>query len=151
MNSDLLTQIFRWVIELLLLQSPYRTALGILLGFGIAGLLPFLGEVTGLPFEQIKWPEVTCISLSLVIINIPNLFKKYKIPLKYKKTIDFIEKGRREGTLSEEEARERYRILIERVMNEESKQQFISELQKISASELRRISESERKKMNPDD
>ena len=120
MMPDEITQYFKRALDLLLLNNPFKSSIGVLLGLGIAGLSPLIEETTGLPLGLVPW--WSWVSLFVVFLNLSDLFKKPVISPEYQETLDLIERGRREGLISDVEARQRYRLLIQRVIDKRPSQ-----------------------------
>ncbi|MBP0022273.1 MAG: hypothetical protein J7647_32545 [Cyanobacteria bacterium SBLK] len=121
MNFDNASQFVAQAIKALMLDNPIATALGILLGYGISGWLPFLAEVTGLPFDAIAQPQLTCMALSLVFINIPNIPKIFKknystILPEHQEALDYVRGLERNGEITQLEATTLYREITKKVM-----------------------------------
>lgn len=110
MEVDTSSKVLRQVLDTLILNSPFKTCMGSILGFAVDDFSNLVPQS-----EPISWYAWVC--LFVFILNVNSLFKKENISERNKRLLALIAKGRRDGLISQQEARQRYRLIVEQEVN----------------------------------
>lgn len=110
MEIDAFSKVFRQVLDSLILNSPFKTCMGTIAGFAVDGFSNLIPQA-----EPVSWYTWVC--LFIFLSNATSLFGREKVSERSRRILLLIAKGRREGLISQEEARRRYRLVIEQEIN----------------------------------
>lgn len=110
MELDLLTKFLKQALDTLILSSPFKTCMGVILGVALEGF-----SVLQPQLEPVPW--YAWISICVFIINLDNLFKRARVSSRSQKVLGLIEGGRKSGLISSEEAKQRFRLLIQKELD----------------------------------
>jgi len=136
MSPDRLSKLASGAISFLLLEHPYRTSLGVVLGIVIGAVLNIFAPVFENYSATIKLPTsnvlyVGCTALGILILHLPNLGRLIRrdpsVDDNLKKAFDVIDEAKKRG-LSDREIRRLYLDVVERylknvILKEQTQQQ----------------------------
>ena len=126
MGLDSFTRGINKVIEMLMLRNPLKTMLGLLSGYVIYGTILSAGELSEANW-LIKLSEQSVLwfcAIGVLSFNLFSLLKKPKFEPTIEGALEFIEKIRRDGNLSEVQQRQMYIKLFNQVL-EQAKSNFM--------------------------
>ena len=115
-NADFLTKSANQVLNVLLLNSPYDTCIGFLLGIVCDGFLqPIIEPVLSNVFEiDLSTVSLThWIAFSILVTNGKNIFRKSRITPEAESAFALIREARKLG-LSDLEMKQKYRYIVEK-------------------------------------
>lgn len=121
MGLDASSKVLRQVLDTLILSSPFKTCMGTILGFSVESFSNLV-----LTLEPVAWYGWVC--LFVFALNYSSLFRGSNISERNQKLLDLIERGRREGLVSQQEARHRYRLVIERELERYDQEKISSKV-----------------------
>lgn len=118
MNQESVTEFFRKSINILFVSNPQGTSLGVLIGVVLDALLglasPILKTVEALNFGAIKMWHL--IGLGVASINIPIYLRRKEVDQSIVKAIEYIEEQKKNGTISDWQAKQMYVNLHNKVL-----------------------------------
>ena len=119
-TKDSLTGFAKRATDILFVQNPKGTALGVLFGFILHGLVllfnPTLSRLTAVDFNKVY--TVYYIFFGMFIFNIHSFFKRKEFSPEIEKAFDAIRAARKSGNMGALEAKIEYRKLIQKVLEE---------------------------------
>ena len=120
MNMEYFTVFFRKAFNILIVDNPKGTAIGLLAGFGFHGMFLFFNPVMT-QYSSIVSPSSFerwhFIAIFVVLFNIHKYWSRDKIPKEIKERIQFIEEQWKAGRMSNVEYKQAHRKLQEKVLD----------------------------------
>lgn len=115
MNADNITLKLRKVIDVLYLFSPVRTAMGVLLGIFLQGIVAILRPETkkSLPVDLDAAPWYFFIVVGLVLLHLPTIFRLFYPRKSLTESVDDVLRLIESANFSDDERRVAYRKLFE--------------------------------------
>lgn len=131
LNTDILSKLANQILNVLLLNAPYDTSIGFLIGIVCDGFLqpllePAIMEFLGADFSAVKL--VHWIALSILVMNVKNIFRKPRISPEAESAFALIREARKIG-LSDLEMKQKYRYIVEKyasniALNQKARQEL---------------------------
>lgn len=131
LNTDIVTKLANQILNVLLLNAPYDTSIGFLIGIVCDGFLqpllePAVMNLLGADLSAVKL--VHWIALSILIMNGKNIFRKRRISPEAESAFALISEARKLG-LSDLEMKQKYRYIVEKyasniALNREARQEL---------------------------
>lgn len=118
-NADIITKSANQILNVLLLNSPYDTCIGFVIGIVFDGFLPpILEPITqnwlGIDLSTIG--SIHWIAFSILVMNGKNIFRKSHISAEAEAAFALIKEARKIG-LTDLEIKQKYRYIIEKYAN----------------------------------
>ena len=141
MSGDQVSQIIRKAINILFVSNPKATSIGIVIGVVIDGVIglftPFLKGIEWISISSVKMWHL--IGLGIITMNLPSYLRRKEVDPSIKNAIEFIEKEKTKGNVTEWQARQMYSNLhqkvLENVVLETSKQEITDQVASLSSSD----------------
>jgi hypothetical protein len=123
--ADLLTKDFisafaKRALDILFIQNPKGSAMGVLFGFLLHGLTlilsPTLNKLTAVDFNNLS--VFYYVFFGMFVFNLRLFFKGRGLPQEIENQLNIISRARKEGDMDELEAKIEYRKLIQKVLEE---------------------------------
>lgn len=118
MKMDELTGLGRKAINILFVDNPTGTSLGVLIGIILQGVIalfePVLKSIEIINIAAIKTWHLVC--LGVVSINVPQYLRRYKIDPSIESAIDYIEQQKKSGRISDWQSKQMYSNLHNKVL-----------------------------------
>ena len=118
MNQESVTEFIRRSINILFVSNPRGTSLGVLIGVVLDALLglasPILKAVEALNFGAIKMWHL--IALGVVSMNLPSYLRRKEVDQSIVKAIEYIEEQKKNGSISDWQAKQMYVNLHNKVL-----------------------------------
>ncbi|CAK2367960.1 hypothetical protein [Vibrio sp. 10N.222.55.B11] len=119
MNTEQVTVLVRKAINILFVSNPRGTSLGVLSGIVLDGLIglfnPFLKSVSIINIGLIKFWHL--IGLGVFLFNILPFLNRHKVEPSINEAISYIEKQKQLGSIDEWQAKQMYRNLHSKVLD----------------------------------
>lgn len=133
-NLDDMTSFFKIATDILFVKNPVSTSMGVLFGVILHGLISILSPFFSI-FELIRNSAVTVfhfLAIGIFGFNFKNYLNRHKIKPEIENAILLIEQQVSEGKLTKIEAKQQYRLLINKAVENA---RFQSDQQNISSSQ----------------
>lgn len=118
MNQESVTEFIRKSINILFVSNPRGTSLGVLIGVILDALLglasPILKTVEALNFGAIKMWHL--IALGVGSMNLPSYLRRKEVDQSIVKAIEYIEEQKKNGSISDWQAKQMYVNLHNKVI-----------------------------------
>ena len=118
MNQESITEFFRKSINILFVSNPRGTSIGVLIGVILDALLglasPLLKSIESLNFSAIKMWHL--IAVGVVSTNLPSYLQRKEIDQSIVNAIEYIEEKKKNGTISDWQAKQMYVNLHNKVL-----------------------------------
>jgi len=118
MNLESVTELIRKSINILFVSNPRSTSLGVLIGVILDALLglvsPILKTVEALNFGAINMSHLIC--LGVVSMNLPSYLRRKEVDQSIANAIEYIEEQKKNGTISDWQAKQMYVNLHNKVL-----------------------------------
>src|SRR6185295_19326583 len=117
-NKEFITSLTKKATDILFVQNPRGTSLGILLGFIVDGLFLVLRPLF-ISSQIIDISSINIfyfIALGIFLFNLPLYFRRQQFDPKIEEALAFIKDAKKHGNLSENQIRQMYRNLCEKVL-----------------------------------
>jgi hypothetical protein len=118
MNQEFITEFIRKSINILFVSNPRGTSLGVLIGVILDALLglasPLLRTVEALNFGAIKMWHL--IGVGVVSMNLPSYLRRKEVDQSIVNAIEYIEEQKKNGAISDWQARQMYVNLHNKVL-----------------------------------
>ncbi|WP_100636071.1 hypothetical protein [Marinomonas sp. ef1] len=118
MNQEFVTEFIRKSINILFVSNPRGTSLGVLIGVILDALLglasPILKTVEALSFGAIKMWHL--IALGVVSMNLSSYLRRKEVDQSIVKAIEYIEEQKKNGSISDWQAKQMYVNLHNKVL-----------------------------------
>ena len=115
-DTDTVSAFVKRATDILFLQNPIGTSLGLLIGVVCHGIAPVVSKVIQVDLKAINF--LVWSAAGVVICNIPTLLRGYALDPPIEAALTAIRKARKDGEISPAQARIMYVALYERVLNE---------------------------------
>jgi hypothetical protein len=120
LSRDFLSALAKRALDILFVQNPKGTALGVLFGFLLHGLAlvfnPALIQFSLIDINKVY--AIYYVFFGIFVFNIRSLFRRREFDPKIEAAFDAIRQARKLGSMGELEARIEYRKLIQKVLEE---------------------------------
>lgn len=114
-NLDLLdkaTQLFSRAAEILFIDNPQKTSLGVVLGIIINGTVDIVLQITQ---YSLNISPIFFICSGIFILHLPSIFSKHRISKDIETPMHYLRELQKNGNFSEAEKRAQWRRLVELV------------------------------------
>ncbi|NSB12148.1 hypothetical protein [Clostridium beijerinckii] len=111
-NGDVLTKLISKSTNFLLINNPKATSMGVLFGVFLCNLGKSVLKYLEINFELSYW---ICMPLTIVLFNIPNLFRKHDINPEIETMMNYVKKAQKEGNFTASEKRQQWRNVVETI------------------------------------
>lgn len=117
-SEDRSNRLLLRAINILLLNNPERTVLGVLLGIVFSFLFKLFAPTlkTIKSIDVIGAPEVGWVALGIILLNLPTVLAKIVRPPKINEQVDALTRLIEQGNFSDAEKRRMYRDLVCKVL-----------------------------------
>jgi hypothetical protein len=120
LSKDFVSALAKRATDILFVQNPKGTALGVLLGFILHGFVilfnPTLSRLAAIDFNKVY--TVYYVLFGMFVFNIKSYFRRREFNPEIEKAFDAIREARKSGNMGELEAKIEYRKLIQKVLEE---------------------------------
>jgi hypothetical protein len=122
MSKDSVSALVKRATDILFVQNPKGTALGVLFGFILHGLtLIFAPTLDKLSFiDTNKVYTIYYVFLGMFVFNIRSYIKRENLPPKIEERFQVIDRAVKAGVMTKLQAKVEYRKLIQKVLEEVS-------------------------------
>ncbi|MEN3331479.1 MAG: hypothetical protein V7641_844 [Blastocatellia bacterium] len=119
-DADSVTAFLKRATDILFVQNPKGTALGVLFGFMLYGLslmfAPALGKISFIDLTKVY--AIYYVIFGMFVFNIRSYFRRREFSPEIEKAFEVIREARKSGNMGELEAKIEYRKLIHKVLEE---------------------------------
>jgi len=119
-TSDSASAFVKRATDILFIQNPTGSALGVLFGTVLHGLslvfAPELAKITFLDFNRVY--AVYYVLLGMFVFNLRSYFRRRELSPEIERAFETIKLARKSGNMGELEAKIEYRKLIQKVLEE---------------------------------
>ena len=127
-NTDGITAFTTRALDILFLNNPLATSMGVLLGFILDGFMPHMSLIHA-DLSSIALYHWIC--LSVFVLNLKTLIIRPKLPENLETAFAAIEEARKRG-INDIEIKQRYRLLIQKYVDDAvTNNQLRSELERL--------------------
>jgi hypothetical protein len=115
-DTDTASAVIKRATDVLFLQNPIGTSMGLLIGVICNGLESPLSKATNIDLMGVN--AFVWLAAGVVVCNLPSLFRSNPLPAPVETALGAIRKARKEGEISQAQARLMYVALYEKVLSE---------------------------------
>lgn len=114
---DKVTQIFSRAVDILFINNPQKTSLGVLFGIIIKGTIDIIFQITQ---YSLNISYVFCICSGIFILHFPSIFSKHRVNEEIETQMHYLRELQKNGNFSDAEERAQWRRLVELVYQKTS-------------------------------